>query len=208
MSSAAAVEAYEKTIDRGDGIITTLMLWDIAGACPSLLGPLVLSDGTRRTRCTGQDRFQPLMRAFFRGAELSFVVFDVSSRATFENTRTWKSLIDEKVCLGDGTPLPCFLVGNKIDLPRQVSADDARAFCASAGFVGYYETSAKDNIGVDELIGAAANHLLSADAAPLQQFVPATSPPPSGTCCGGDSGAASRPTAASGSAAGGLSVHR
>ena len=43
------------------------------------------------------------------------------------------------------------LVGNKIDLKREVSKDEGKNMAKQYG-ISYHETSAKDNIGIDEAI--------------------------------------------------------
>lgn len=47
--------------------------------------------------------------------------------------------------------VPIILLGNKIDLNRQVSTEEAKKLADSYN-IKYYETSAKNNIGIGEAI--------------------------------------------------------
>jgi len=52
------------------------------------------------------------------------------------------------------------VAGNKADLPAEsweVASDDARAYATSIG-AAFFETSAKDDVGVDDLFATVASH--------------------------------------------------
>lgn len=104
-----------------------LQLWDIAG----------------------QDRFGSIARVYYKDAHGAIIVYDVTQKKTFENVIKWKREIDEKVELEDGGLIPVLLVGNKCDLEAaEVPVDSLDQFCQDHNFVGWIETSAKNDINV------------------------------------------------------------
>lgn len=71
----------------------------------------------------GQERFGNMTRVYYKEAVGAFIVFDVSRAATFDAVVKWKSDLDSKVQLPDGSPIPCILLANKVSgtLNRTVS---------------------------------------------------------------------------------------
>ena len=113
---------------------------------------------------TGQDRDIMLMRPFYQRADAAFVVFDVSRPETFRSTMRWKFSLDDKVRLPCGARIPCVLLANKCDLPEKCAFVEDEAFMdkwtARYGFQGWLETSAKENIGVDEAVERLITNLM------------------------------------------------
>ncbi len=96
-----------------------------------------------------------MTRVYYREAVGAFVVFDVTRVATFEAVQKWKNDIDSKVTLPpDDRPIPVVLLANKCDLnPKDGlgrNKEEMDKFCAEHGFAGWFETSAKDNVGIDK----------------------------------------------------------
>jgi len=116
----------------------------------------------------GQERFGSMTRVYYRDAVGALVVFDVKRESTLEAVKKWKSDIDAKVHLpSTETPIPCLLMANKIDL---VSADDESwaatkksmdKFCQDNGFVAWFETSAKVDIGIEPGVNTLVKAILS-----------------------------------------------
>eukprot|EP00727_Mastigamoeba_balamuthi_P005815 m51a1_g1853 putative rab gtpase (218) ;mRNA; r:600625-602018 len=115
-----------------------LQLWDIAG----------------------QERFGNMTRVYYKEAVGAFVVFDVQRASTFEAVAQWKADIDSKVTWGpENKPIPVVLLANKCDLAKEgftKTPQEMDAYCEQHGFIGWFETSAKDNKGIDQ----AAKHLV------------------------------------------------
>eukprot|EP01006_Ploeotia_vitrea_P028170 TRINITY_DN60895_c0_g1_i1.p1 TRINITY_DN60895_c0_g1~~TRINITY_DN60895_c0_g1_i1.p1 ORF type:complete len:165 (-),score=5.75 TRINITY_DN60895_c0_g1_i1:81-575(-) len=94
---------------------------------------------------SGQERFQSLGVAYFRGTDAVLYVFDCTSAESFKNLTAWH---DEFV-LQHGQTVPAVLVATKCDLvdKRQVSKASALEWCAARGSEGtklaYYEVSAR-----------------------------------------------------------------
>jgi len=94
----------------------------------------------------GQKHFSFVRPPFYRGATATVYTFDLTRRSSFQNILAWKSEV-EKV-IGDGKP--SMLVGNKIDLAdsREVGEKEGEALKNEINALGYFETSAKDDLGV------------------------------------------------------------
>ncbi len=95
----------------------------------------------------GEQRFNFVQASYFKGLKGSFVVFDVTNKRSFKMVPNWLNSIKE-----NSTEDPIiFLVGNKIDLEdRVISREEAEAF-AKEHNLEYYETSAKEGIGINEI---------------------------------------------------------
>jgi GTPase SAR1 family protein len=82
-----------------------------------------------------------------RGAQGALLVYDVTSRESYENVQKW---FDRARQLG-GEHLQAVLVGNKTDLPpheRQVSTQEGEALAAELG-LPFIETSALSGSNVE-----------------------------------------------------------
>jgi len=130
--STIGVDFALKVINWDSKTIVRLQLWDIAG----------------------QERFGNMTRVYYKEAVGAFVVFDVTRINTFEAVQKWKNDIDAKVTLPpDDSPIPVVLLANKCDLAKEGFARNAAQmdkYCEEHGFVGWEETSAKDNINIDK----------------------------------------------------------
>jgi len=97
---------------------------------------------------SGQDQFEFTRRAFYRGSKAIGLVYDVSTRATFERLPKWRDEI--RTLLPN---VPFILAGNKIDLERQVSTAEGQAL-AKVWRVPFFETSCRHGGGVREFFHA------------------------------------------------------
>ena len=87
------------SVCRASGEDVRLMLWDTAG----------------------QEEFDAITKAYYRGAQACVVAFSTTDRASFDAVVRWKSKVEDE-CGGGGSGvgrLPMVLVQNKIDLMHQ-----------------------------------------------------------------------------------------
>ena len=83
----------------------------------------------------------------------AIVVFDVYTPATFQKVLKWKNDIDEKVHLPHtDIPIPTLLLANKCDLTPEIpmTEQELNDFCDEHNFIGWFNTSAKENTNVDK----------------------------------------------------------
>ncbi|KIW98202.1 uncharacterized protein Z519_01786 [Cladophialophora bantiana CBS 173.52] len=105
---------------------------------------MYLEDRTVRLQLwdtAGQERFRSLIPSYIRDSSVAVVVYDISSRKTFEQTRKW---IDD-VRGERGNDVIVVLVGNKTDLgdsKREVTTQQGEEEAKRAGAI-FMETSAK-----------------------------------------------------------------
>ena len=95
----------------------------------------------------GQERFRTITSTYYRGTHGVIAVYDVTNADSFVNVKRWLQEIDQNCDVVNR-----ILVGNKNDSPdkKVVSTEDAQQF-AEQICIELYETSAKENINVDEL---------------------------------------------------------
>ena len=93
----------------------------------------------------GQERFSFILDTYFRGANGGLLVYDVTYKSSFDSLSNWLEQIVRN-CEG----IPIIMVGNKIDLEREVSFDEAQEFATEHEF-DYVETSAKSGENVEDV---------------------------------------------------------
>ena len=125
-SCTIGVDFFMKSIDVGDKSIK-LQLWDTAGT----------------------EKFRSITTGYYRGANAAFVVFDLTSKPSFDCLNEWienyykySNPEEEKNVV---------LIGNKSDLvdKREVTEEEIEKF-AKDNHIMYFETSAKDGKNIDE----------------------------------------------------------
>lgn len=95
----------------------------------------------------GQERFRTLTSSYYRGAQGVILVYDVSSRESYENLK--KTWIKELQTYANLDKLVLMVVGNKIDKERQreVSEDEGQTLAQDLNAL-FMEASAKTRAGV------------------------------------------------------------
>ncbi|XP_078512360.1 ras-related protein Rab-38 [Lissotriton helveticus] len=140
-----------KVLNWNPETVVRLQLWDIAG----------------------QERFGNMTRVYYREAVGAFIVFDVTRPATFEAVLKWKEDLDSKLTHSNGTPISTVLLANKCDQRKDVLINNGikmDQYCKENGFVGWFETSAKDNINIDEASRCLVKHIIANESDTLTQF--------------------------------------
>lgn len=98
---------------------------------------------------TGQERFRPIVSNFYAECNGIIIVYDVSNRTSFNNVISWLRDIE----YNKPPFIPVILVGNKIDInieDRKISYKEGLEF-AIKHKINFIETSAKDNINVEDV---------------------------------------------------------
>ena len=116
----------------------------------------------------GNEKFPHLRRPYFRGADGILLLYDITCRATFEHvTVEWTELLRETL-VPEG--YACALVGCKSDLvgAREVSEAEAEAFAAEHE-MPFFETSAKDGMGVQEAYASLLQQLAGEEVPPQER---------------------------------------
>jgi small GTP-binding protein len=88
----------------------------------------------------GQERFRSIISCYFKGAHGIILVFDISSKKTFDDLSYWMDTIFTYGELDKNL----ILIGNKTDLERNVSFEEANKFALDNN-MKYYETNIYDN---------------------------------------------------------------
>eukprot|EP00750_Incisomonas_marina_P018067 INCI2697.2.p1 GENE.INCI2697.2~~INCI2697.2.p1 ORF type:complete len:188 (+),score=42.67 INCI2697.2:208-771(+) len=94
---------------------------------------------------SGHDEFFQVRNEFYKDSQGGLLVFDASSRASFENLVQW---VKEAKEFGGGKLLG-LVVANKTDLKRAVSDKEASAWARQNGYA-YAECSAKSGENVQQ----------------------------------------------------------
>jgi len=92
----------------------------------------------------GQERFRSITKAYFRGAQIICLIYDVSDRKSFEAIHYWHRQIAQV------QQKPMILIGNKCDTFITVSPSEGQAL-ADQLHIPFILTSAKHNYNVEAL---------------------------------------------------------
>lgn len=109
----------------------------------------------------GGEFFKKLVKAYYSGSNAFLIVFDITSRESFDDVKFWICSIRET---DFSQPVLIVLVGNKSDLyeERKITKDEAESFAIENG-VNYFETSAKNNEGLDDVFTYIATNSCNSD---------------------------------------------
>ncbi|XP_029029245.1 ras-related protein Rab-38b [Betta splendens] len=140
-----------------DSETVRLQLWDIAG----------------------QERFGNMTRVYYREAMGALIVFDVTRPSTFEAVLKWKQDLDSKLMLANGQSIATVLLANKCDQGRELTSNGIKMdqFCRDHGFAGWFETSAKDNLNINDAANFLVKHIMATESDILKSVVPDTISP-------------------------------
>jgi len=129
------VEFGSKIVEVG-GVHIKLQIWDTAG----------------------QERFRSVTRSYYRGAAGALLVYDITSRESYNHVNTW--LEDARTLASAGIVI--VLVGNKSDLvdEREVTFMEASRFAQENNLM-FMETSALTGDNVEEVFMKCARTIYS-----------------------------------------------
>ena len=105
----------------------------------------------------GQEAFRSITRSYYKNSTCAFIVYDITSRKTFDNVIIWLKECKD-MCYKD---ILIILVGNKCDLEgrRVVSTEEGQKF-ADDNQLLFFETSAKDGNNIQEIFTESATYLV------------------------------------------------
>ena len=117
-------DKLEKKVVMEDGNEIKLIIWDTAG----------------------QERFHSIATSTIKGSQGIILTFDLTKKSTFNSLETWLNDISE-----NSNEVPVVIFGNKCDLFEnyEVENEDAKKFAKDHN-LQYFETSAKQNVNVQE----------------------------------------------------------
>ena len=124
MISNIGIDKQELVRKMKDGNEMKIILWDTAG----------------------QERFHSIASSTIKNSQGIIVCFSLVDENSFKNVLEWLKTIRE-----ESAKIPVVLFGNKCDLAdqRKISKEEAESF-AKKNDIPYFETSAKDNINLEE----------------------------------------------------------
>ena len=128
------VECKKKTILLGPTTSAELSIWDTAG----------------------EEKFRALTKNYYRDAQGILLLYDVNDRKTFLDLNKWISDIFE-ICKKE--EISIILVGNKIDLERNVKKEEILEFAEKNDFQ-QFEVSAKNGINIDLIFEKLAEEMV------------------------------------------------
>jgi small GTP-binding protein len=96
----------------------------------------------------GQERFRSLPIKYYQNADGVLILYDVSNKTSLINADLW---VDDYKKHVNKSKINMFLVGNKIDLKRQVAKEEAIKKANEYG-MKYFEVSCKINMNITEVM--------------------------------------------------------
>jgi len=129
------VDIFTRRLDmKGFGVVI-LSIWDTAG----------------------QEKFRRMYPRYYKGAKYAIVVYDITSKDTFESISLWIEEIRKHA--GD---IPILLVGNKADLVayREVSEEEGEKKVKELNLIGFLETSARTGKNVNDVFEMPISYVL------------------------------------------------
>ena len=129
-----------------DDNVVTLQIWDTAG----------------------QEKFQSLGYAFYRGADCCCLVYDITNPVSLENLDRWRKGFMDNCGPTCEQGFPFVVLGNKLDQEanRAVKPEQGQEYAKSNGF-NFYEVSAMVGTYVEDVFLEMAKAALVRDAQQL-----------------------------------------
>ena len=103
----------------------------------------------------GQEMYRSLVQGFYHNTSLALLVYDINKKPTFESLDIWLKDLKQHT----EQDLPVFIVGNKNDLDRNVTEEEAKEFKKVNNIVYFAECSAKRGYNVKEIFFEVAKYL-------------------------------------------------
>jgi len=148
------VKSYKPTIGADfltkemiiDEVFVTMQIWDTAG----------------------QERFKSLGGTFYRGADACILMYDITDQNSFTALDSWMNEFLSQTNPENAKDFPFLLLGNKSDKPKQerkVSEEQAIHWCKGKNDMPFFESSAKNNVNVEQAFQTVIRHALKKEQA-------------------------------------------
>jgi Ras-related protein Rab-1A len=118
----------------------------------------------------GQERFRSITKSYYAGSHGVAIVFDVTSRESFNRVDFWVSELENSALIA-----PCrILIGNKCDrTDRAVTTTEGEALAQRLD-IPYLETSAKESTNVAQMFTVMTKAMLAASQLKATEVPPET----------------------------------
>ncbi|XP_060700377.1 ras-related protein Rab-37-like isoform X5 [Hemiscyllium ocellatum] len=151
-------ELLHKTIlvgDSGVGKTSLLVQFDQGKFIPGSFSATV-GIGFTIWDTAGQERFRSVTHAYYRDAQALLLLYDITSKSSFDNIRAWLTEVHEYA----QQDVVIMLLGNKADITseRAIKREEGEKLAREYG-VPFIETSAKTGINVELAFLAVAKEL-------------------------------------------------
>ncbi|XP_067409984.1 ras-related protein Rab-10-like [Emydura macquarii macquarii] len=115
----------------------------------------------------GQEQFHTLCTSYFRGAHGFVLVYDITNLDSFQGITNWIKDIHEKA----NDEVDIVLLGNKCDkdMERVISKRSGEKLAWEYG-VPFFETSATDNINIDDAFSVLTKQILNKNSSVLNDL--------------------------------------
>lgn len=114
----------------------------------------------------GQERYKSVTRSYYRGAVGCLIVYDITSRSSFEHVAQWLHDVQQLA----GKDVVVMLIGNKSDLAnsekRSVTHNEASLFAQDHGLMHFETSAATGELVSDAFLKVAKVALSRSDGEP------------------------------------------
>uniref|UniRef100_A0A672GEG1 RAB37, member RAS oncogene family n=1 Tax=Salarias fasciatus TaxID=181472 RepID=A0A672GEG1_SALFA len=133
-NSSVCFRSSQNKVVTVDNVKVKLQIWDTAG----------------------QERFRSVTHAYYRDAHALLLLYDITSKSSFDNIRAWLTEIHEYA----QSDVVIMLLGNKADMSseRAIRRDEGERLAREYS-VPFMETSAKTGVNVELAFTAVAKEL-------------------------------------------------
>ena len=95
----------------------------------------------------GLERYRALIPSYVRGASIIFIIYDISSKESFDNLGTWINFI-KQVNTDNSMVVLC---GNKTDLERRITTQEGTNLTNKEQML-FFEVSAKNGFNINKMM--------------------------------------------------------